>query len=69
MHVAEKMRENVANLHVMVNGGEWSGSISVGVAVNTADMQTPEDLIKAADSAVYIAKRNGRNRVASSISI
>lgn len=69
MHVAEKMRENVANLHVLVNGGEWSGSISVGVAVNTVDMQTPEDLIKAADKGVYIAKRNGRNRVESSIGV
>lgn len=63
MLVANKMREKVANLRVPVNGGEWFGSISVGVAVRTNDMQNPEDLIKAADENVYIAKRNGRNRV------
>ncbi len=61
--VANKMREKVANLRVPVNGGEWIGSVSVGVAVRTTVMQNPEDLIKAADEGVYIAKRNGRNRV------
>lgn len=61
--VANKMREKVANLRVPVQGGEWIGSVSVGVAVSTTDMQNPEDLIKAADEGVYIAKRNGRNRV------
>lgn len=66
MHIARGMREKVANLHVPVNGGAWTGSISVGVAVRTADMQSPEALIKAADEGVYIAKRNGRNRVESS---
>ncbi|MDP2805137.1 MAG: diguanylate cyclase [Gallionellaceae bacterium] len=66
MLVANKMREKVANLHVAVNGGEWVGSISVGVAARAATMQNPEDLIKAADEGVYMAKRNGRNRVESS---
>lgn len=64
MYVAEGMREHVANLQVSVgDGGQWSGSVSVGVAVRTADMQNPEALIKAADDGVYIAKKNGRNRV------
>ena len=61
---AEAMRQEIATLHVpVVGGGEWPGSISVGVAVKSAVMQKPEDLIKAADDGVYIAKRNGRNRV------
>jgi diguanylate cyclase (GGDEF)-like protein/hemerythrin-like metal-binding protein len=63
MLVANKMREKVANLRVPVDGGEWVGSVSVGVAVGTSDMQNLEDLIKAADKSVYVAKRNGRNRV------
>ena len=63
MLVASKMRENVANLRVPVNGGQWVGSISVGVSVRTKSMQNPEDLIKATDEGLYIAKRNGRNRV------
>ncbi len=67
MQVAEKMRVKVSNLHVLVSGGEWSGSVSVGVAVKTADMTTPESLIKAADEGLYIAKRKGRNRVESNV--
>jgi hemerythrin len=66
LHAAELMRQEIAAMRVPVgDGGAWLGSISVGVAVRTTDMQTPEDLIKAADGAVYIAKRNGRNRVES----
>lgn len=64
LQVAEAMRKEIADMRVAVgDGGEWSGSISVGVAVRTAGMQGPEDLIKAADEGVYLAKRKGRNRV------
>jgi hemerythrin len=62
--VARKMRESVAKLKVPVTGGGiWPGSVSVGVAQRTTDMQCIEDLIKAADAGLYQAKRNGRNRV------
>ncbi|TRZ97916.1 MAG: GGDEF domain-containing protein [Rhodocyclaceae bacterium] len=65
LQAAETVRREIAQLHVpMAAGGEWAGSISVGVAARTAIMQSHEDLIKAADEGVYIAKRNGRNRVA-----
>jgi hemerythrin len=64
LQAAEATRQEIANLHVAAGeGGEWAGSISVGVAVRTADMQGPEDLIKAADDGVYLAKRKGRNCV------
>lgn len=64
LQIAEATRQQIADMHVAVgDGGEWAGSISVGVAVRTADMQTPEDLIKAADEGVYLSKRKGRNRV------
>jgi hemerythrin len=66
MQVAEAMRQEIAKLHVAVNGGEWLGSISVGVAVKSPSMQNFEELIKAADEGLYTAKRNGRNRVACS---
>lgn len=64
MHFAELTRRAIAELRVPAGGGEWHGSISVGVAVRNAGMRGPDDLIKAADDAVYLAKRNGRNCVA-----
>ncbi len=64
MKVAEATRQEIAKLHVAVKGGEWLGSISVGVALKTPEMQGFEELIKAADEGLYTAKRNGRNRVA-----
>lgn len=65
MHAAEMTRQAIAALRVPAGGGTWTGSISVGVAVRSAQMHGPEDMLKAADEGVYIAKRNGRNQVAS----
>lgn len=63
MHVAELVRERVADLKVKAGSGIWLGSISVGVAENTADMKSVDDLLKAADDGVYKSKRDGRNCV------
>jgi hemerythrin len=64
LNAAELTRKAIAALRVTAGNGVWSGSISVGVAVSKSGMHGPEDLLKAADDGVYIAKRNGRNRVA-----
>jgi hemerythrin len=66
MRIAEQMRQRIAQMRVSAGNGEWLGSISVGVAGRTSEMRTIEDLIKAADEGVYLAKQNGRNCVASS---
>jgi hemerythrin len=64
LNAAEFMRQTVATLRIQAEKGVWKGSVSIGVASRSPDMQGPEDLIKAADEGVYIAKRNGRNCVA-----
>ncbi len=64
MRLAEKMRQAIAALRVPAGGGEWRGSVSIGVAARTAGMEKYEALIKAADDGVYAAKKNGRNCVA-----
>jgi hemerythrin len=64
LRLAEKMRQAIAALRVPAGGGEWRGSISIGVALRKEGMSNFEELIKAADQGVYAAKKNGRNCVA-----
>ena len=63
MHIANITHSKISELTVEVAGGAWKGSISVGVAVKTDSMQTPGNLIKAADRGVYAAKKVGKNCV------
>lgn len=63
MHIAESTRQIVSELRVPTGGEAWHGSISVGVASRSPDMKSYEELIKAADEAVYAAKRDGKNCV------
>lgn len=62
--LAEKLRHEVALLRVPAGDGVWQGRVSVGVAERTKSMTGLEDLLKLADNAVYAAKRDGRNRIA-----
>jgi len=64
MTTAEKLRREVAELSVPAGTGFWRGSVSVGVAERTQSMQVLDELLKLADESVYVAKRNGRNCVA-----
>ncbi|MBS1198811.1 MAG: hypothetical protein H6R18_2596 [Proteobacteria bacterium] len=65
MQLAEKMRSEVAAMRVPAgNSGIWRGSISVGVSVRSETIQSTDELIKIADSGVYLAKQRGRNCVA-----
>ena len=62
--LAERIRENVANLVCKFpDKGEWSGSVSIGVAARTNAEQNASDLLRVADEYAYKAKINGKNRV------
>jgi diguanylate cyclase (GGDEF)-like protein/PAS domain S-box-containing protein len=61
---AEELREGIQSLSVE-HQGQPLGAVtaSLGVAVFAAHGTTTDALVRAADQALYQAKRNGRNRV------
>ena len=63
MHAAKLVLKAVSRLKVKVGDGAWNGSVSIGVAVSNSKMSTYDDLIKAADNGVYMAKQDGKGCV------
>ena len=58
---AEKLRGEIAALAVVHDGGELAVTISAGWAA--WEGESPEELLRRADEALYDAKRAGRDRV------
>jgi diguanylate cyclase (GGDEF)-like protein len=61
--VAEKIRLGVSELLVDAGGQQITTSMSIGVVVYPDDGQTADELMIAADEAMYSSKRLGKNRV------
>lgn len=60
---AQRLREAVQAHAIDCQGKPLSITVSVGIAQMQADMLGPDDLLKAADDALYRAKEAGRNCV------
>jgi len=60
--LANRLCAAVAAHDIRAPGFIGGVKISVGVAVRTDSMSTPHQFLKAADEALYAAKRGGRNR-------
>lgn len=60
---AEEWRRSIEDLVVNSPKGSFHVTASIGVAVYPAHADSTEDLLRAADDALYIAKRIGKNRV------
>ncbi len=62
--LAERLRNEIAEHSILLEAGrELNISVSVGIATYPEHAQSWEDLLKAADSAMYAAKDGGRNCV------
>ena len=61
--VAERLRRSVQDA-VMIDGHEIVVTASIGFASNSSSGITADDMLRAADSAMYQAKAGGRDRIA-----
>lgn len=61
--IAEEFREIVERLVVDYNGQKINITISVGVSTFSEENNVPEKIVTSADSALYQAKKRGRNCV------
>ena len=61
--IAERIRKAVEAAAHATEQGALRVTLSVGVATWTGGGNSPEELLQAADKALYRAKGNGRNRV------
>jgi diguanylate cyclase (GGDEF)-like protein len=63
MHTAERLR-NAMETPINLGQGPFQSTISTGVALFPQPGQSAEDLLREADTAMYRAKEEGRNRIA-----
>jgi diguanylate cyclase (GGDEF)-like protein len=63
--VGERIRKSFAEMVVETGEGELRCTVSVGIAFATGDAHGFEQVLSAADRALYRAKQGGRNRISS----
>ncbi|MDV6345176.1 diguanylate cyclase [Nitrosomonas sp. Is37] len=61
--LAERLRQHVRMQEINIDEIRIQISISIGIALKDAAMKSDEQLVKAADKALYAAKNAGRDRV------
>ena len=60
---AESLRHHVEESRFKTNYGERTATLSIGVAAMTDDTGDYASMVKRADMALFVAKKNGRNCV------
>ena len=60
---AERLRKTIAGLRIPVAQSTLSVTVSIGVAALDTGELSPEPMLMRADSGLYRAKQDGRNRV------
>ena len=61
---AERWRDMIGGKpFALPDGREIRVTVSIGVAAYARSMESPDELVSAADTALYMAKENGRDRV------
>jgi two-component system cell cycle response regulator len=61
--VAERLRKMVKGLKISIAGKDIQTSVSIGVASRETGMSDADEMVLAADNALYAAKNAGRDRV------
>ncbi len=59
---AERVRNAIADHHVVINSHELAVTVSIGIAIYPDDGTDVVDLMKSADAALHHAKQGGRNQ-------
>lgn len=61
--IAERLRRNVANDPIQLDNASIHLTVSLGVSTSEASHDSLPEMLAAADEALYVAKRRGRDRV------